>query len=283
MPQPARYSVAMNTVIGKARSYLDHRRGERVTLTELARAVGSSPFHLQRRFKEAFGLSPLDYQREARLEDAKRHLKNGSRVTDAVFEAGYGSVSRFYEKAAARLGMAAREYRNRGKGMRIAYTTFASPLGKVLIAGTGRGLCSVKLGDGVELEKLLAEEFSEAELEHDPKALPEVRKMILEFLAGDASLAKVPLDIRGTVFQRKVWEQLRRIPAGETRSYQQIARAIGAPRAVRAVGSACGANPVALVIPCHRALRADGSLGGYAGGLERKEKLLRIEKRARPK
>ncbi len=281
MPQPARYSVAMDTVIGKARRYLDHRRGERVTLTELARAVGSSPFHLQRRFKEAFGLSPLDYQREARLEDAKRHLKNGSRVTDAVFEAGYGSVSRFYEKAAARLGMAAREYRNRGKGMRIAYATFASPLGKVLIAGTGRGLCSVKLGDGVE--KLLAEEFSEAELVHDSKALPEVRKMILEFLAGDASLAKIPLDIRGTVFQRKVWEQLRRIPAGETRSYQQIARAIGAPRAVRAVGSACGANPVALVIPCHRALRADGSLGGYAWGLERKEKLLRIEKRARPK
>jgi AraC family transcriptional regulator of adaptative response/methylated-DNA-[protein]-cysteine methyltransferase len=281
MPQPARYSVAMDTVIGKARSYLDHRRGERVTLTELARAVGSSPFHLQRRFKEAFGLSPLDYQREARLEDAKRHLKNGSRVTDAVFEAGYGSVSRFYEKAAARLGMAAREYRNRGKGMRIAYATFASPLGKVLIAGTGRGLCSVKLGEGVE--KLLAEEFSEAELVHDSKALPEVRKMILEFLAGDASLAKIPLDIRGTVFQRKVWEQLRRIPAGETRSYQQIARAIGAPRAVRAVGSACGANPVALVIPCHRALRADGSLGGYAWGLERKEKLLRIEKRARPK
>jgi AraC family transcriptional regulator, regulatory protein of adaptative response / methylated-DNA-[protein]-cysteine methyltransferase len=279
MPQPARYSGAMDTVIGKARSYLDHRRGERVTLSELARAVGSSPFHLQRRFKEAFGLSPLDYQREARLEDTKRYLKNGSRVTDAVFEAGYGSVSRFYEKAASRLGMPAREYRNRGKGMRIAYATFASPLGKVLIAGTGRGLCSVKLGDGVE--KLLAEEFSAAELAHDPKALPEVRKLILEFLAGDASLAKIPLDIRGTVFQRKVWEQLRRIPAGETRSYQQIARAIGAPRAVRAVGSACGANPVALVIPCHRALRTDGSLGGYAWGLGRKEKLLRIEKRAR--
>jgi AraC family transcriptional regulator of adaptative response/methylated-DNA-[protein]-cysteine methyltransferase len=271
----------MNAVTAKARAYLDARRGERVTLPELARAVGASPFHLQRRFKEAFGLSPLDYQREARLEDAKRHLKNGSRVTDAVFEAGYGSVSRFYEKAAARLGMPARDYRNRGKGMRIAYATFASPLGKVLIAGTGRGLCSVKLGEGAQ--RLLAEEFSEAELVRDDDALPEVKRLILHYLAGDASLAKVPLDIRGTVFQRKVWEQLRRIPAGETRSYGEIARAIGAPRAVRAVGSACGANPVALVIPCHRALRTDGSLGGYAWGLARKEKLLRLERRARRK
>ncbi|HEX9183933.1 MAG TPA: methylated-DNA--[protein]-cysteine S-methyltransferase [Burkholderiales bacterium] len=271
----------MNGVTQKARAYLDSRRGERVTLPELARAVGASPFHLQRRFKEAFGLSPLDYQREARLEEAKRHLKNGSRVTDAVYQAGYGSVSRFYEKAAARLGMPAREYRNRGKGMRIAYTTFVSPLGKVLIAGTDRGLCSVKLGEGAE--RLLAEEFSEAELVHDAGALPEVKRLVIEYLAGDASLAKIPLDVRGTVFQRKVWEQLRRIPAGETRSYGQIARAIGAPRAVRAVGSACGANPVALVIPCHRALRADGSLGGYAWGLARKRKLLRLEQRTRRK
>lgn len=276
-PRPAGYSGAMNSLTAKARAYLDARRGERVSLPELARAVGASPFHLQRRFKESLGLSPKDYQREAQLEDAKRHLKNGGRVTDALFEAGYGSVSRFYEKAAARLGMPARAYRSGGKGTRILYTTFASPLGTVLIAGTERGLCSVKLGDGAE--KLLAEEFSEAELMRDAKAMPEVKKRILEFLAGDAALAKIPLDIRGTVFQRKVWDQLRRIPAGETRSYGQIARAIGAPRAVRAVGSACGANPVALVIPCHRALRTDGTLGGYAWGLARKKKLLEIEKR----
>jgi len=252
-----------------------------VTLAELGRAVGASPYHLQRRFKQAIGLSPQDYQRERRLEEAKRQLASGSRVTDALFAAGYGSVSRFYEKTAARLGMPAREYRAKGKGVAIRYTTFDSPLGRVLVAATERGVCSVKLGEGVE--KLLAEEFSEAELVREPKALPEVRKRILEFLAGDASLAKIPLDIRGTVFQRKVWEQLRRIPAGETRSYRDIARAIGAPRAVRAVGSACGANPVALVIPCHRALRSDGSLGGYAWGLSRKEKLLRIEQRARRK
>ena len=278
-PPAGRYSGAMSALTAKARAYLDARRGERVTLPELARAVGASPFHLQRRFKQSFGLSPSDYQREAQLEDAKRHLKNGGRVTDALFEAGYGSVSRFYEKAAARLGMPARDYRNRGKGTRITFTTFASPLGTVLVAGTERGLCSVKLGEGVE--KFLAEEFSEAELVREPKAMPEVKQRILDFLAGDASLAKIPLDIRGTVFQRRVWEQLRRNPAGETRSYGQIARAIGAPRAVRAVGSACGANPVALVIPCHRALRADGTLGGYAWGLARKKKLLEIEKRTR--
>jgi len=269
----------MDTIIEQARGYLDRRRGERVTLAELARAVGASPFHLQRRFKQALGLSPLDYQREAQLEDAKRHLKNGRRVTDALFEAGYGSVSRFYEKAAARLGMPARAYRNGGRGARIAYTTFASPIGRVTIAGTERGLCSVMLGEGAE--KQLAEEFPEAELAREPKALAPVKRAILEFLAGDATLARIPLDIRGTVFQRKVWEQLRRIPAGETRTYGEIARAIGAPRAVRAVGSACGANPVALVIPCHRALRADGSLGGYAWGLARKKRLLEIEKRAR--
>ncbi|TAK44202.1 MAG: methylated-DNA--[protein]-cysteine S-methyltransferase [Betaproteobacteria bacterium] len=267
----------MQTLSHRARAYLDARRGERVTLQQLALAVGASPFHLQRRFKQAFGLSPGDYQRETRLEEAKKHLANGRRVTDALFEAGYGSVSRFYEKAAGRLGMAAREYRARGRGLRIAYTSFDSPLGKVLLAATERGLCSVKLGD--DAERLLAQEFSEAERVRDPQALTAARQAVLEFLKGDGSLARLPLDVRGTAFQRKVWEALRRIPQGETRSYQQIARAIGSPRAVRAVGSACGANPVALVIPCHRALRSDGGLGGYAWGLERKRRLLAIEKR----
>jgi len=269
----------MQSLISKARAYLDARRGERVTLEQLARAVGASPFHLQRQFKDALGLSPNDYQREQRLEDAKRLLANGSRVTDAVFDAGYGSVSRFYEKASGRLGMAARDYRARGKGQRIAYARFSTPLGEVLVAATARGLCSVMLGN--QAVQRLREEFSEAELVEDAQGLEPVRRAITQFLAGDASLAKIPLDIRGTVFQRKVWQQLRRIPAGETRSYGEIARAIGAPRAVRAVGSACGANPVALVVPCHRAVRSDGSLGGYAWGLERKKKLLAIEKRSR--
>lgn len=268
----------MEAVLEKAKSYLDRRRGERVTLTELAQAVGASPFHLQRRFKEAFGVSPRDYQEAQRLESVKTSLQNGSRVADAVFEAGYGSVSRFYEKP--HLGMHARAYRARGKGHAIRYCTFATPLGTVLLATTENGVCAVKLGaDGERLKRLLADEFCAAEINEE--ALPELEAKVRAFIAGEGSLARVPLDIRGTVFQRRVWEALRRIPRGETRTYAALAREIGAPSAVRAVGSACGANPVALVVPCHRAVRTDGGLGGYAWGLPVKKRLLEIEKRRR--
>jgi AraC family transcriptional regulator of adaptative response/methylated-DNA-[protein]-cysteine methyltransferase len=268
----------MEAVLEKAKSYLDRRRGERVTLTQLAQAVGASPFHLQRRFKEAFGVSPRDYQEAQRLESVKASLQNGSRVADAVFEAGYGSVSRFYEKP--HLGMHARAYRARGKGQSIRYCTFPTSLGTVLLATTDNGVCAVKLGaDGERLKRLLTEEFSAAEVVEE--ALPDLETKVRAFVAGEGSLSRVPLDIRGTVFQRRVWEALRRIPRGETRTYAAIARDIGAPRAVRAVGSACGANPVALVVPCHRAVRTDGGLGGYAWGLPVKKRLLEIEKRRR--
>lgn len=264
----------------KARTYLDARRGERVTLEELSQAVGASPFHLQRRFKEAFGVSPRGYQDAHRVEAVKSSLRNGSRVTDAVFDAGYGSVSRFYEKPP--LGMKARDYRAGGKGQKIRYACFATPLGTVLAAATDSGICSIKLGDDRNrLRRLLAEEFANAELAEAP--LSTLKQQILSFIDGESSLARVPLDIRGTVFQRRVWEALRRIPRGETRTYRDIARAIGAPGAVRAVGSACGANPVALAVPCHRAVRTDGGLGGYAWGLQRKRKLLEIEKNAEKK
>ncbi len=262
-------------LINRAKSYLDSRRGERVTLEDLARAVGSSPFHLQREFKRAFGVSPRSYQDSHRVETVKRSLRNGSRVADAVFEAGYGSISRFYEKAP--LGMKARDYRARGKGQRIGFCCFRTPLGTALIAASESGLCSVKLGDdAAQLKRLLGEEFAEAELAETK--LPELKAQVLAFIDGEAGLARVPLDIRGTVFQQRVWRALQRIPRGETRTYAQIARAIGAPRAVRAVGSACGANPVALAVPCHRAVRTDGGLGGYAWGLQRKQRLLRMEK-----
>jgi AraC family transcriptional regulator of adaptative response/methylated-DNA-[protein]-cysteine methyltransferase len=267
----------MEKLVTKARSYLDERRGERVTLEELGRAVGASPFHLQRRFKEAYGVSPRDYQDAQRVLAVKSSLKNGSRVTDAVFAAGYGSVSRFYEKP--QLGMKARDYRANGRGQRIAYAVFPLALGSVLLAASAHGLCAVKLGDNAaRLRRLLGEEFSEAELVEEPRSLQPYREKLVAFLAGKGGLERVPLDIRGTVFQRKVWDALLRIPRGETRSYRDIARAIGAPAAVRAVGSACGANPVAVVIPCHRALRTDGGLGGYAWGLERKKRLLELEK-----
>jgi AraC family transcriptional regulator of adaptative response/methylated-DNA-[protein]-cysteine methyltransferase len=266
-------------LIEKARTYLDARRGERVTLEELACAVGASPFHLQRRFKEAFGVSPRGYQEAQRVEAVKSSLRKGAPVTRAVYDAGYGSVSRFYENAASRLGMGAAEYRAKGKGKRIVFCTFASPLGTVLVGATERGLCSVKMGGEPDtLARMLREEFSGAKLVEDASALRGMKVALLAFLAGENSLARLPLDIRGTVFQRRVWEVLRSIPRGETRTYTELARAVGAPAAVRAVGSACGANPVALVIPCHRAVRTDGGLGGYAWGLDRKRRLLKLEK-----
>lgn len=270
----------MTQILQKAKAYLDARRGERVTLGELAQAVAASPFHLQRRFKEAFGVSPRGYQDAHRVEAVKSSLQNGSRVTDAVFDAGYGSVSRFYEKR--HLGMKAKHYRARGKGQRINYCTFPTSLGTVLLASTDEGLCAVKLGNEVRrLKSLLAEEFSAADLAEE--SMPELEAKVRAFIEGEGSLARIPLDIRGTVFQRRVWEALRRIPRGETRTYSDIAREIGAPAAVRAVGSACGANPVALVVPCHRAVRIDGGLGGYAWGLGVKKRLLEIEKRRRRK
>ena len=269
-----------NSLIDRARAYLDARRGERTSLEELGRAVGVSPFHLQRSFKRALGISPRDYQQAQRLEDTKRALAGGSRVIDAVFGAGYGSLSRFYEKAAADLGMAAKAYRAKGKGLDISYTTFTSSFGWVLLASTARGLCAVKLGDRPDpLARHLRSEFSEAQISEDARALKDAKHQVLGFLSGNLSLAKLPLDIRGTVFQQRVWNALRQIPRGQTRTYKDIAREIGAPKAIRAVGSACGANPVALIIPCHRAVRTDGGLGGYAWGLERKEKLLGIERK----
>ncbi len=269
----------METAVQKAKTYLDRRRGERVTLEELARAVGASPFHLQRRFKHAFGISPRDYQDAQRMEAVKSSLKNGSRVTDALFDAGYGSTSRFYEKAASSLGMAARRYRANGRGETIRYTVFTLPIGRILVAATSRGICAVKLGDDeARLRRLIGEEFSAAELIEDSSALREIRQSIVSFVSGKGNLARVPVDIRGTVFQRRVWQALSRIPRGETRTYGEIARAIGNPAAVRAVGSACGANPVALVVPCHRAVRTDGGLGGYAWGIARKKRLLELEK-----
>jgi AraC family transcriptional regulator, regulatory protein of adaptative response / methylated-DNA-[protein]-cysteine methyltransferase len=271
------HNAGMPDFIVKAKTYLDARRGERVTLEELAGAVGTSPFHLQRRFKEAFGVSPRDYQDAHRVQSVKSALRNGARITDALYDAGYGSVSRFYEKSP--LGMKAREYRAKGKGQTLRFCCFASGLGTILVAATEKGVCSVKLGDApATLREALAAEFSEADLVEDAPGLQSVKEKILAFVAGQGSLARVPVDVRGTVFQRRVWDELRRIPSGETRTYSAIARAIGAPAAVRAVGSACGANPVALVVPCHRAIRADGGLGGYAWGLPRKKRLLELEK-----
>jgi AraC family transcriptional regulator of adaptative response/methylated-DNA-[protein]-cysteine methyltransferase len=266
----------MDGYIGKAKAYLDARRGERVTLGELASAVGASPFS---------PAAPL--QGSVRRLASRLPGRAPGRIGEGVaaeWASGRGCGVRsgvrlgvtFYEKPM--LGMKARDYRARGKGQRISYCSFASPLGSVLVAATDKGLCSVKLGDDDErLERLLAEEFRAAEIV--PGELKELKARILAFIEGETSLARLPLDIRGTVFQRRVGTSCGASREARPVRMQQIARAIGAPAAVRAVGSACGANPVALAVPCHRAVRTDGGMGGYAWGLQRKRKLLALEKK----
>ena len=251
----------MEKVVEKARTYLDAHRGERVTLERLAGAVGASPFHLQRRFKVTFGVSPRDYQDAHRIEAVKSSLKNGSRVTDALYEAGYGSVSRFLRKVAPRHERARLPSQREGSAHRLS--TFKTSLGTVLIAATEKGLCSVKLGDDpIRLRRLLTEEFSQADVRETD--LPDLREKILSFIEGEGSLARLPLDIRGTVFQRRVWDELRRIPRRDAQLSRHRAPSARLPRCARLAARA--ANPVALVVPCHRAVRTDGGLGGYAWG-----------------
>jgi AraC family transcriptional regulator of adaptative response/methylated-DNA-[protein]-cysteine methyltransferase len=249
-------------------------------LAELARRLDSSPFHLQRSFKSVTGVTPRQYAAQARSRQLKEHLRAGQPVTGALYEAGYGSSSRLYETAARELGMTPGEYRKGGKMMKISYTIVDSPIvGRLLVAGTGRGICSVTFGEeDSALEEALFREYPYAVIERDGESLSPWVTAILSHLAGQLPHLDLPLDVQASAFQLRVWEELRRIPYGETRTYSQVAAAIGKPAAVRAVANACAANPTALVTPCHRVIRSDGSLGGYRWGLGRKEALLAKEK-----
>jgi AraC family transcriptional regulator of adaptative response/methylated-DNA-[protein]-cysteine methyltransferase len=248
------------------------------TLAALGAHAGVSPGHLQRTFKRLLGITPRQYADACRLDRLKVRLRQGENVTHALYEAGYGSSSRLYEKAGALLGMTPGTYRRGGKGMKIRYALVNSPLGRLLVAGTLRGICAVCLGDSdARLQAALSAEYPEAEIRQDAVGLARWLKVILNYLEGDTSRLDLPMDVAATAFQRRVWEELRRIPYGSTRSYKQVARAIGRPTAVRAVARACATNPVSLVIPCHRVVREDGSLGGYRWGLERKKALLERE------
>lgn len=246
------------------------------TLEELGRAVGLSPFHVQRLFKQATGLSPKQYAGVLRLGKFKEHVRMSHSVTDAIYEAGYGSASNLYREAASRLGMSPRVYRRGGQGMQIRYAFADSPVGKLVIGVTEKGICSILVGDSeAELEALLREEFAQARLEQ--VTLAGYVQSVLDHLSKQKPL-DVPLDPRGTAFQLKVWQALRQIPAGETRTYGELAGMVGDPKAVRAVAAACGANPTALVVPCHRVVGRDGQLTGYRWGLKRKQQLLAQEK-----
>jgi AraC family transcriptional regulator of adaptative response/methylated-DNA-[protein]-cysteine methyltransferase len=258
---------------------IDQHLEDPLNIAALSEQVKMSQFHLQRLFKKLMGITPRQYAEARRADLFKNSVKSGQNVTDAMYEAGYGSSSRLYEKAAAQLGMTPATYRKGGKGMKINYTIAESPLGLLLVAVTDKGICSVTLGDRSEdLTGGLRAEFPQAEIARDETGLQAQVRALLAHLAGQEPHPALPLDVRGTAFQKRVWEELRRIPYGQTASYGEIARRIGQPSATRAVARACGANPVALVTPCHRVIRESGELGGYRWGVERKRSLLEKEK-----
>jgi len=276
--KPTEISAQARAVIG-ARQLLDEAEGV-MTLAELSKRVGVSPFHLQRLFKRATGLSPREYQSARRMQQVKHGLRKGDDVTTALYDAGYGSPSRLYEKSSQQLGMTPGTYRRRGAGMTIRYAIVPSPLGHMMVAATSRGLCAVRFGESaMELEGDLHEEFEAAEISRDDAALRPYVQPLLANLRGENPTIDLPLDVRATAFQKKVWDELRRIPRGETRSYSEVAHAIGDDKAVRAVARACASNPVAIAVPCHRVVRSDGDISGYRWGVERKKKLLEQEQR----
>jgi len=276
-------SESMVSAVREAASYIEQRAEAEadgpVSLKELSDHTGISPWHLQRQFKRVLGVSPRQYDDALRMKRLRKGLKSGVGVAGATFEAGYGSSSRVYERAAAALGMTPASYAKGGKGQQIGYGVAPCALGLVLVAATPRGICRVQLGANEQaMVQHLKSEFAEAEIDRDDEALEPYLEEILRRLEGEAPHETLPLDIRATAFQRRVWEELRRIPLGETRSYAQVAAAIGSPAAVRAVGNACANNPVAIAIPCHRVLRNDGNLGGYVWGIKRKQALIAAEK-----
>lgn len=261
----------------QARKLLDDAEGV-LTLAELSKQVQVSPFHLQRLFKRATGLSPREYQSARRMQQVKQGLRKGDDVTTALYDAGFGSPSRLYEKSHQQLGMTPGAYRRGGAGVTVQYAMVPSPLGRMLVAATPRGLCAVRFGETAsELERELRTEFHGATLVRDEEALRPYVGPLLANLRGESVTVELPLDVRATAFQMRVWEKLREIPAGETRSYSEVAQAIGDPKAVRAVARACASNPVALAVPCHRVVRSDGELAGYRWGIDRKKKLLKLE------
>jgi AraC family transcriptional regulator, regulatory protein of adaptative response / methylated-DNA-[protein]-cysteine methyltransferase len=259
--------------------YIEQHLDEPLTLDRLGKEFHQSPFHLQRRFKAVLGITPREYADSCRLRLLKRNLQAGESVTRAMYDAGYSSSSRLYERTASQLGMTPDKYRRGAIAATIRYTCADSPLGRMLIAATERGICAIQFAqtDGQLIEGL-KREFPFAARKSDDAGLREWVDILLEHMQGRELDSSLPLDIRATAFQRKVWAHLQSIPFGATESYSQVAKAIRRPTAVRAVARACATNPVAVAIPCHRVVREDGSMGGYRWGIERKERLLAMEK-----
>lgn len=252
---------------------------EPLTLVAMGKHVHVNPYHLQRLFKRNMGITPKQYAEACRVRRLKEFLKNGKNVTFALYEAGYSSSSRLYEGASDRLGMTPGTYLRGGKGMFIRYTTINSPLGRLLVAATEKGISSVSIGksDG-PLEDALFDEYPAAEIRRDEAGLREVVNALLKYIDGNQPNLNLPLDIRVTAFQWRVYKTLRTIPYGHTRSYAEVAKTMGHPKAVRAVAQACASNPAAIIIPCHRVIRKNGDPGGYRWGTQTKKALLAKEK-----
>lgn len=275
--RPQQRNAQMEKVEAACR-YIEQNLEETLSLEQIASAVGLSSFHFQRLFKRSLGISPREYQQAQRAGKFKQALQSDSRITDAIYEAGYSSSSRAYENSNQHLGMTPTAFRRHGEGVQISYTIVSSELGKLLIATTPRGVCAVRFGESErKLEQDLRREFSAAEILRGDRDLKGIAVTVQNLLTQPASASEIPLDIQGTAFQQRVWSALRMIPRGQTRSYTDVARQIGSPTSVRAVANACGSNPVAVVIPCHRVVQKNGSMAGYRWGVERKAALLRAE------
>ena len=261
--------------------YIEEHLDEPVRLGALGRRYGMSPFHLQRTFKSVVGITPREYAETCRMRSLKNGLQSGRNVTEAMHEAGYGSTSRLYEKTGGQLGMTPSLYRLGADKITIRYATVSSPLGRMLVAATDKGICSIAFGDSeAALLKGLRAEYPKAQFKRAEAVLHRWIGALLKQMFGEPSGTPLPLDIQATAFQRRVWQHLQSIPFGSTKSYSEVARDIGEPKATRAVARACASNRLAVAIPCHRVVRSDGSLGGYKWGLDRKRQLLERERSA---
>jgi AraC family transcriptional regulator of adaptative response/methylated-DNA-[protein]-cysteine methyltransferase len=266
----------IDTALAAAADFLKTYSQGPVTLSALSREVGVSAFHLQREFKRAFGVSPREFQDANRRRVLTTRLRKGDTVSRATYEAGYGSSSRVYEQ---KLGMSPATLKKGGQGQRIQFAIVSSPLGRLIGAYTEKGVCAVAIGDDDRaLERSLREQFPKAEINKAGSTINEWVTGIVRSIGGGIN-PSIPLDAQGSAFQWRVWKALQQIPRGTTLSYSEVAKKIGQPSAARAVARACATNPVALVIPCHRVVRDDGSLGGYRWGIERKAEILDIESR----
>jgi AraC family transcriptional regulator, regulatory protein of adaptative response / methylated-DNA-[protein]-cysteine methyltransferase len=276
--RPKAIGNAQSNVVKAMCRYIERHLDEPVTLAQLAREFHQSPFHLQRTFKAVLGITPRAYADSCRMDQLKENLRAGHSVTRAMYDAGYGSSSRLYERTASQLGMTPDKYRRGAVAATIRYTCTDSPVGRMLIAATDKGICAIQFANSdEELESGLKHEFPFAIRRRDDAALRTWEQNLLRQMHGHKLNSALPLDIQATAFQRKVWTHLQSIPFGATRSYSEVAKAIRRPTAVRAVARACATNRIAIAIPCHRVVRENGDMGGYRWGIERKKTLLEME------